>query len=458
METHTSTVIQNESAGTLTFWQRNRLIIKAIFIGILILALLIPTAFIIYLVNERQERKGEVVHEISNKWSAAQTISGPYISVPYFINDNNNPKTPAVKKYLYLLPEQLNINSTIATETRYRSIYKVPVYTADILLQGKFENNKLNKLNIPLQEIRWHEASLCIGLSDFKGISEEIHIKRNDSIYPFEIGLPENDLLLTGVSAAFPLSVNNIMDESSFSIRLKLKGSQKIHFTPLGSTTQVRMQSSWKDPAFDGKFLPDSHRINTNGFSANWNILHFNRSFPQQFTSGSINNLQLSESSFGINFLQPVDAYTQTMRSVKYAILIISLTFFIYFFIEIFQSKSVHPLQYILIGFALVIFYTLLLSISEYTSFPIAYVISAFATISLITWYTKSIFKKWSIAITFSLLLSLLYLFIYVLIQLQDNALLFGSIGLFILLAAVMYFSRKIDWYNTRDYSLNPLV
>jgi inner membrane protein len=272
------------------------------------------------------------VQEISNKWSAAQTISGPYISVPYFINDNNNPNAPAVKKYLYLLPEQLNINSTIATETRYRSIYKVPVYTADILLQGKFANNKLNKLNIPLQVIRWDEARLCIGLSDFKGIREEIHIKWNDSIYPFEIGLPENDLLLTGVSAAFPLSENNIMAGNNFSIRLKLKGSQKIYFTPLGSTTQVRMQSSWKDPAFDGKYLPDSHRINANGFSANWKILHFNRSFPQQFTSSSISNLQISESSFGINFLQPVDAYTQTMRSVKYAVLIISLTFFVYIF------------------------------------------------------------------------------------------------------------------------------
>ena len=453
METDISNVVQSEPASRLTFWQRNRLIIKAFFIGILILALLIPTAFIIYLVTERQERKREVVQEISNKWSGAQTISGPYISVPYFINDNNNRNAPAVKKYLYLLPEQLNVNSTIATETRYRSIYKVPVYTADVLLQGKFANNKLNKLNIPPHVIRWDEARLCMGLSDFKGIREEIHLKWNDSIYPFEIGLPDNDLLSTGVSAAFPLSENNIIGGNNFSISLKLKGSQKIYFTPVGGTTQVRMQSSWKDPAFDGKYLPDSHRINASGFSANWKILHFNRSFPQQFTSGSINNLQLSESSFGINFLQPVDAYTQTMRSVKYAILIISLTFFVYFFIEIFQRKSVHPLQYILIGFALVIFYTLLLSISEYTSFPIAYLISAFATISLITWYTKNIFKEWRIVITFSLVLSLLYLFIYVLIQLQDNALLFGSIGLFILLAAVMYFSRKIDWYNTRNYA-----
>lgn len=453
METDISKVVQSEPGGSLTFWQRNRLIIKAIFIGILILALLIPTAFIIYLVTERQERKREVVQEISSKWSGAQTISGPFISVPYYINDNNNPNTQAVKKYLYLLPEQLNVNSTIATETRYRSIYKVPVYTADILLQGKFANNKLSKLNIPPQVIRWDESRLCMGLSDFKGIREEIHLKWNDSIYPFEIGLPENDLLSIGVSAAFPLSENNIIDENDFSISLKLKGSQKIYFTPIGGTTQVRMQSSWKDPAFDGKYLPDSHQINTSGFSATWKILHFNRSFPQQFTSNSINNLQFNESSFGINFLQPVDAYTQTMRSVKYAILIISLTFFVYFFIEIFQRKSVHPLQYILIGFALVIFYTLLLSISEYTSFPISYLISAFATISLITWYTKNIFKEWRIAITFSLVLSLLYLFIYVLIQLQDNALLFGSIGLFILLAAVMYFSRKIDWYNTRNYA-----
>ena len=136
------------------------------------------------------------------------------------------------------------------------------------------------------------------------------------------------------------------------------------------------------------------------------------------------------------------------MRSLKYAILIIALTFFAYFFTEIFQHRPVHPLQYILIGMALVMFYTLLLSISEYLQFQIAYFIAAAATVLLLSWYTQSIFKKAKTVFTFGLLLSVLYLFIYVLIQMVDNALLFGSIGLFVLLAIAMYLSRKIDWYN----------
>jgi len=154
------------------------------------------------------------------------------------------------------------------------------------------------------------------------------------------------------------------------------------------------------------------------------------------------------ESSFGVILLSPFDAYAQTMRSLKYAILIIGLTFFAYFFTEIFQRRPVHPLQYILIGMALVIFYTLLLSISEYIQFPLAYLTASSATVLLLSWYTKSIFNNWKVVLVFASLLSALYLFIYVLIQMQDNALLFGSIGLFILLAAAMYLSRKIDWYG----------
>lgn len=432
----------------LSFWQKNKLILKSFFIAFLVLALLIPTFIIMFLVNERKERKQEVTKEISNKWSAAQTITGPFLVIPYTENENNNGNMVTVKKNLFLLPEELNIHSMIEPEIRYRSIYKVPVFTAKpITLSGKFEKNNFNAVGVNPAWLRWSEAKLCIGISDLKGVKRQI-IKWNEVVLSMEPGLPENNIVQQGISVPLPLDTSFVDKENRFSVQITLQGSEKFYCTPLGSNTSVHLTSSWLNPAFDGKYLPDTEMINSKGFEAAWRISQFNRDFPKIFAGGSNVFQSVKESSFGVILLSPFDAYAQTMRSLKYAILIIALTFFAYFFTEIFQRRPVHPLQYILIGMALVIFYTLLLSISEYIQFPLAYLIASSATVLLLSWYTQSIFKKWNVVLAFSSMLSALYLFIYILIQMEDNALLFGSIGLFVLLAAAMFLSRKIDWYG----------
>ena len=437
-----------DTQPTLSFWQKNKLVIKSFFIAFLILALLIPTFIIMYLVNERKERKQEVTKEISNKWSAAQTITGPFLIIPYTENENNNGNTITAKKFLYLLPEQLKISGTIEPEIRYRSIYKVPVFTAKpITLTGNFAKNNFNTVGVSPALLRWNEAKLCIGISDLKGVKQQ-SIKWNGQLLNMESGLPENNIVQQGISVPLPLDTSFIDKENNFSVQLTLQGSEKLYCTPLGSSTAVHLTSPWLNPAIDGRYLPDTEKVNKKGFEADWNVSQFNRDFPKIFTGGSSIAQAVKESAFGVILLSPFDAYAQTMRSLKYAILIIALTFFAYFFTEIFQRRPVHPLQYILIGMALVIFYTLLLSISEYLQFAVAYLTASSATVLLLTWYTKSIFKKWNVVLVFSSLLSALYLFIYVLIQMQDNALLFGSIGLFVLLAAAMYLSRKIDWYG----------
>ncbi len=428
-----------------SFWQKNKLVIKSFFIAFLVLALLIPTFLIMYLVNDRKDRKQEVTKEISNKWSAAQTVTGPYIIIPYTgTGANNIPE----KKYIYLLPEQLDINGIIEPEIRSRSIYKVPVFTAKpLVLKGKFLNNSLASLAVNPVSIKWNEAKLCIGIDDLRGIKHQT-IKWNEQAVAMQPGLPENSLAQQGISAQLPLDSSFAEKESSFSVELILQGSEKLYCMPLGSSTTVEFSSSWTSPAFDGKYLPDSERINKNGFEANWAVSQFNRDFPKLFIGGSNSAAAIKQSGFGVILLSPFDAYAQTLRSLKYAILVIALTFFAYFFTEIFQRRPVHPLQYILIGMALVLFYTLLLSISEYVQFPIAYLIASAATVLLLSWYTQSIFKKAKMVLIFASLLSALYLFIYVLIQMEDNALLFGSIGLFVLLAVTMYLSRRIDWYG----------
>jgi inner membrane protein len=429
----------------LSFWQKNKLVLKSFFVAFLVLVLLIPTFIIMYLVNERKERKQEVTKEISNKWSAAQTITGPFLCVPY--TDFGTSKSPEIK-YIYLLPDQLNINGIIEPEIRYRSIYKVPVFTArPLVLKGRFFNNSIGSPGVNPASVKWNEAKLCLGIADLKGIKKQT-VKWNGQPLSMQTGLADNSIVQQGISVPLALDSSFTEKESSFSVELVLQGSEKLYCVPLGSSTTMHISSTWTSPAFDGKYLPDTEMISKKGFEADWTVSQFNRDFPKTFTGNSNTTMAVRESGFGVILLSPFDAYAQTMRSLKYAILVIALTFFAYFFFEIFQKRPVHPLQYILIGMALVLFYTLLLSISEYLQFPVAYFIAAAATVLLLSWYTQSIFKKVKTVFIFALLLSVLYVFIYVLIQMVDNALLFGSLGLFVLLAITMYLSRKIDWYG----------
>jgi len=436
-----------ETQPPLSFWQKNRLVIKSFFIGFLILALLIPTFFIMFLVTDREKRRTEVIQEVSSKWAGMQTVTGPFLAIPYYQDvKSSNDVVTTVKKFMFLLPEELHINGSISPTIKHRSIFQVPVYSSSMALTGKFKINRPDKLPVAMSLLHFDEAVVCIGISDFKGIGESLQLKWNDTVSSFETGLPDIEWLSQGISTQLKLTADDLLNgNSNFSVNLSLKGSERLYVTPFGNSTQVNIESKWTNPAFDGKYLPDTNTVTEKGFTAQWKVLQYNRSYPQYFT-GISNSYIINESAFGINLLQPVDAYGQTMRSVKYAVLIIALTFFVYFFLEIYYRRKVHPLQYVLIGFALVIFYTLLLSISEYVHFAWAYLTASLATVLLIGWYTKSIFKSWPVVLLFSLILSLLYLFIYVIIQLQDNALLFGSIGLFVLLAIIMHFSRKVNW------------
>ena len=437
------------------FWQRNRITFKGISVGILILVLLIPTAFIQGLIMERKDRQAEVAAEVSSKWAGSQTISGPFLIIPYTeeIKDNTG-KILSIRHLAYFLPEELNINGSILPEVRNRSIYKVVLYKTALQIQGNFSAEKFSDIGINANNLLLNEAQLCFGLTDNRGIDDQLTINWNGSQKSFNAGVPKNALVSSGVSVPIVLSPIDIVKSFSFNIQLKLKGSEYLFFTPLGKQTQVQLNSSWTNPSFDGKFLPANKSISEKGFTANWKILHFNREFPQSWIDTEVN---ITSSSFGLNLLQPNDAYGKSLRAVKYAILFISLTFCLYFFLELFQKRSVHPMQYILVGFALCIFYTLLLSVSEYIDFNLSYMIAAAATVLLITFYTKSLFLKWSIAVLFGMFLGLLYTFIFILIQLQDGALLFGSIGLFVLLAIVMYYSRKIDWNYTKFTRPRPV-
>jgi inner membrane protein len=445
-----------------SFIERNAALIKGFFIAVLCLVLLIPTLMIFGLINEREGRKDEAVKDVSAKWGNRQTLVGPVLQVPYYeiseikkVNAAGKKETELTKKlnYAYFLPNNLIINGNITPEKRHRGIYEIIVYGSKLSFSGDFSAIDYTKLGIQPETIAWKDAALLVSISDFRGIKDNVTLNWNGQPSVFNSGatLAYNDTPDAGtlsLSAIYsPVQVaNDGKSPNTFRFDIALKGSENISFVPVGKTSVVTMKSNWPHPSFDGSFLPDTSTVTNTGFVADWKVLHLNRDFPQQWT-GNTPNL-LTSSTLGISLITPNDAYQKTSRSVKYAILIIALTFMAFFFTEILNQKRVHPLNYILIGLALCIFYTLLLSISEFISFNSSYWIATAMTIGLVFLYSKSIFQQARPAALVSLVMLILYGFIFVIIQLEDTALLIGSIGLFLILAITMYISRKIDWAN----------
>jgi inner membrane protein len=328
-------------------------------------------------------------------------------------------------------------------EERPRSIYKVLLYRTALNFSGSFKPSW--PIDINSANIDFANAKLCFSLTDFKGIEEEVMVEFNSQKLMLDPGLPVNDLGDVGLSVPINISVETMSVGIKFNMDVKLKGSEQLHFIPMSVNSKFSVSSAWPNPSFDGNSLPTQRTVNDSGFNAQWSFNRANLAFGTVVKTGA---LKIGTTAFGVSLVQPADQYNKTTRSVKYAILLIGLTFALFFIIELMQKNPLHPVQYVLVGLALVIFYTLLLSISEYILFDYAYLIAATATVALITLYAKSHFNTWKSAALFGSLLSVLYGFIFILIRLEDTALLVGSIGLFIILALVMYGSRKINWYG----------
>lgn len=429
---------------------KNNLLLKTGLIVLIALLLLIPAVMIENLIYERENTQREAVLEVSSKWSTQQTLTGPVLSIPfmryikqYSIKDSSE-KIVQIKDYMHFLPDELSIVGDLIPEKRYRGIYEVVVYNASIHFSGIFNSIDFKRFDIPMRDILFDKAFVSIGISDLRGIEKQVALNWNEESFVFNPGTVNTDFITSGINAEVPFDVNN-KSTYNFFLDLNLKGSQLLHFIPVGKVTDLDLSSKWSTPSFNGAFLPDSRKVDENGFEAHWNILHLNRNFPQSWL-GSTYTVQ--EAAFGVDLLLPVDNYQKATRTIKYAILFIALTFMVFFFVEILNKRFIHPIQYILVGFALIIFFSLLLALSEHVKFNLAYIISAIATLVLITAYVKAILKSNTLTLLISGILLILYSFIFVIIQLQDYALLIGSIGLFIILGLVMYFSRKIDWYN----------
>jgi inner membrane protein len=427
--------------NTTRRWFRDSVTLKIVLIGILTLILLIPSNMIRSLVRERENTRNEVITEVNSLWGDEQHIAGPVISVPYQKIISENKKTKTTIEHVHFLPEELTIKGNVEPETRYRGIYSVVVYNAQLTISGSFGPLNLEGLNLTPDQVLWDQALIYTGISDLRGIQERVELSIDGKNYEVNPGIPVQDVLVKGVSNDLSLTGGQPLQ---FKMYLELNGSESLNFIPLGKTTRVSLTSSWNTPSFGGAFLPDDRAVHEDGFEAAWSILHLNRNYPQKWLN---KKYALEDSSFGVSLLVPVDQYQKTDRAVKYAIMFIGLTFLVFFFTEVLQKVRIHPIQYLLVGLSLVIFYTLLLALSEHLGFSLSYLISSAMILGIIVLYYHHFLRKYRSTAFMGFIMITLYVFLFTTLQLEDYSLLMGSLGLFVVIALIMYISRNVDWY-----------
>ena len=422
---------------------------KVFIIAFLILLFIIPNEMIKGLITERKNNEQKVIKEISSKWGTAQIIAAPYLTVPYIrkktLTINGKEELRYFDDEIQILPKRLDITGKLVPVSRKTGIYKAILYDADLHFTGNFDFPDLKELEIDSSSIKWDKITFNVGISDMNGIKETIIVDFNgiDNVN-LEPGL-QGEIMNSGTSATIKVKPEDFQDNAAFDFDLKLRGSESISFIPLGKTTSVDISSTWDSPSFQGNFIPDKRDISQSGFAAKWNILDLNRNYPQYWIG---DNYDVMKSKFGVQLIKTVSEYQKNMRTVKYSILIIVLVFFIYFFFEVLGKFKIHPIQYMFIGLALTLFFVLLLSLSEQIGFNYAYLVSAVATAIMILIYSSAFLKNKRQLVLLSALLVTIYGFIFVVLQMEDYALLVGSTGLFVALFATMYYSRKIDWYK----------
>ena len=437
-------------------WMRNSITARMLVVGFLLLVLLIPLEFVKSLINERAYRQEEVVREINEKWGNEVLLSGPIVKIPYKViseekifNEKSNAyytKTKETVENAYFFPDKLDITSNVDTKPLNRSIYESVVYSATIDVKGNFPKIDFSDTDIPEENILWEKATVLLKTSNLKGIKTTPVV--NLASEALSMTPQYSTEYLNTIQSNYIANAKEIFAAPlPFFFDLKINGSESLKFLPIGKETDATMKSNWHSPSFDGNFLPEdtNKEISKDGFTASWRILQINRQFEQSFF-GHLPDL--SASAFGTNLIIPVDEYQKSERTAKYGFMVIGLTLLVFLLIQLVSKIYIHPFQYVMIGLALVMFYTLLISISEHSNFFKAYAIAAVSVLALITVYSRAILKGFKFPLLICASLASLYGFIYVIIQLENYALLVGSIGLFLILAIIMFASRRIDWNN----------
>jgi len=454
--------MNNQNNAQLKNFSRN-IVVKAAFIIGLSLLFLIPLTMIRFIVTDRQNRSYEAEQEIFSLWGGRQTIAGPCIAVPFTKlitrETEKGEKTEKILSCFFITPEKLDIRGEMVTEIRSRGIYEVPVYQSNVILTGNFRKPDISELRINDEDVFWDDAGLVVDLPDMRSVKPGTGLLWNDAEREFT-----SDVSITGFYAntlRSRLPENwHLKDSNTFSIDLKQRGAGSISFIPFGKETEVRLQSDWPSPSFDGAFLPAGRELSKGaGFTADWSVHALARSFPGTWKQGDFDSRHVLESAFGVNLFTPVGLYSKTERAVKYGMLFILLPFVALFLFEVFSENRIHILQYLMVGAGNTVFYLLLLSVSEHTGFNIAYLIGSAATSALIVFYSRAVLSRPGQGYFLAPVMIGLYIFLFTVLQSEDYALLIGSVGLFGFVAVIMILTRKVDWYalNRKTWTRDDL-
>ncbi|WP_413504912.1 cell envelope integrity protein CreD [Serratia grimesii] len=430
---------------SVLFWKITTLL------GLMIL-MIIPVTQLMNVIEERSGYRQSVVGQVSESTSRAQRILGPLIVIPYSereekTDDKGQKVVQMIRHHRYLLPETLQVSGKPNVDVRKLGIYQTQVYQGPLNFKVKFGQPDLADLQ--RNNVIIGQPFLLVSLSDSRGIKSISPLISEQSQTTFEPGT-QVSVLHQGVHAPLTLPTLQKMGlDAEFT--LTLAGTSSLSLVPLGRSSELTLQSNWPHPNFLGNFLPDERKVTERGFSARWRSTWFANNINSAFHYDDEIIGEEKLPTFSTSLIEPVDHYQLTERAVKYAVLFIGLTFMAFFLFETLTGLRVHPIQYLLVGAALVLFYLILLAFSEHFGFGMAYLLASIACSGLIAFYLSAVLRGRLRGGIFAVSLLMLYGVLYLLLQSEDNALVLGAGLLFAILAGIMLLTRKLDWYQLAD-------
>jgi len=428
--------------------------VKLIVVCGLALLMTIPALFVFGLIGERTRRAQDVTREISAYVGGQQTFLGPTLAIPYTVPPQSKDDAPTHGVYL-VFPARASAQVKTATRERRRSLFKVPVFEANLTLGSAFDLTGVPAAAPPGAVLDWSRAELVVGVSDARGALADARLTaggKTTTLAPattsenISIGADQNQqtrLALFGAPAGDLAKPGAHFNATAL---LHFSGAQRLAVLAYGKSTSLTLSGDWPNPSFDGGFLPITRNVWSRGFTAQWSVPFIARGVAAEGPSGAITGL--GATALGVSFVELVDPYQSVSRSLKYVPLFLGLVFLSYFLFEVTSRKRVHPAQYILVGIAQLVFYLLLLSLAERIGFDLGFLVAGAATVALLAANAGWIFASRLQFARALVIFSLLYGLIYTLLRLEDNALLVGAVASFAAVAVAMYFTRHIDWYS----------
>jgi inner membrane protein len=442
--------------------------IKVAVTSAIALALLIPVSMIRDLISERQARRNEAVGGIALGWGQRQAIAGPFLSIPYLrtwiettqetVEGKSKERRVERSEWrVHRIPvESVQWTIDATTGEKARGIYKARLYTARVQARGRIivpEGFGLGESG----KIDWSAPRLVVGVSDPRGIRSVAALSIDGKRVEFRPGTGDG-ALASGIHAVLdplPPSKAHTLD---YEFSLELAGAEALALVPLARDNAVAMHADWPHPSFQGVFLPAKHEVGKDGFTATWQVSRYAAQGGERLAACERGKVcpALTAQELGVSFVEPVGLYLRLERASKYGFLFIGLTFAAFMLFELFKRLPIHPVQYTLVGLALAMFFLLLTALSEHIAFALAYLSATSACVTLIGAYVGYVMRSASMGVAFGTALGGLFGVLYMLLRAEDYALLAGSILLFVLLAALMLITRRVDWYQVTQRAAEP--